>query len=210
VSGPRAVAGPRAVVDAHVAALAAALPRRGRWSRVLVAEARDGLVDAAAAYRDAGLGAVDAERRAVADFGPVEAVAPAYRQEVAVRQARRTSRLLCGLLVPPLLAWPAVLAADRPPHGVAVLAGHLAGVAGLAVLVAAVTLAWTARATPGRRLPLVVGTAAVAGGTAVAAALAGVAAHLPLTDPAPAALTAATALATGGVAWSGLLCRRTA
>jgi hypothetical protein len=202
------------VIAAHLAALAAALPRRGHWTRALLAEARDGLADAAAAYRAAGLGAGAAAARAVADFGPVAAVAPDFRAEIALRQARRTSRLLCALLLPPLVGWPALLVRARPPRGSALLAGHLAGVAGLAVLVAAVALVGTGRAgVPAVlrvRLPALVGYAAVVGGPAVAVGAAAVAAHLPLSEPGPAALTVATVLGTGGVAWSGALCRRAA
>lgn len=78
-------------IDAYVADLDAALsgPRRVRTD--LLAEARDGLVDAAEAYAAAGYPPDEAQRRAVADFGMVAAVAPAYRRELAAAQGWRTT-----------------------------------------------------------------------------------------------------------------------
>lgn len=51
----------------------------------LLTEARDGLIDAAEAYREGGSDEQDAERRAVADFGPVAVIAGAYQQELGLR-----------------------------------------------------------------------------------------------------------------------------
>jgi len=78
-------------IDAYIADLDAALrgPRRARAD--LLAEARDGLTDAAEAYAAAGYPPEEARRRAVADFGAVERVAPAYRRELAAAQAPRTA-----------------------------------------------------------------------------------------------------------------------
>ncbi len=65
------------------------LDRRLRGSQAakvdLLTEARDGLHDAAEAYREGGSEERDAERRAVTDFGPVTEIARAYQQELALR-----------------------------------------------------------------------------------------------------------------------------
>lgn len=56
-----------------LAALRARVPQSGIGrGRELLAEVRDGLDDAAAAYRSAGLSPAAAERRAVSDFGTAE------------------------------------------------------------------------------------------------------------------------------------------
>ncbi|WP_063909961.1 permease prefix domain 1-containing protein [Herbidospora yilanensis] len=83
-----------AVVDDYVGALAKTLrgPRRAR--RDLLAEARDGLYDAAEAYAEEGLPPGEAQARAVADFGPVAEVAPGFQEELTAAQSRRTAALL--------------------------------------------------------------------------------------------------------------------
>lgn len=103
-------------IEAYVAELGRAVhgPRGAR--RELMTEARDGLVDAAAAYEERGLDAPAAARRAVEDFGSVTDVAPAFQDELAIAQARRTALLIVVLLtVQPLVwehAWPAVAGID--------------------------------------------------------------------------------------------------
>ncbi|UMG92681.1 permease prefix domain 1-containing protein [Nocardioides sp. TF02-7] len=88
----------------YLADLDAALagPRRAR--RDLVAEAAGHLDDAVAAYERAGWDAEQAERRAVADFGPLDVVVPAFQTTLAVAAARRTAwLLLVALGVQPFL-----------------------------------------------------------------------------------------------------------
>ncbi|MFD9891261.1 permease prefix domain 1-containing protein [Amycolatopsis sp. NPDC059027] len=71
----------------------------------LLAEARDGLHDAAEAYRDGGWEAAEAEHRAVAEFGPVRVVAREYQAELGMQMGIRTLwQLIIGV---PLmqLAW---------------------------------------------------------------------------------------------------------
>lgn len=87
-------------IDVYVAALRSVLHGPGRAKRDLLAEARDGLLDAAEAYECDGLPRAEAERRAVADFGPVAAIAPGFQRELTVGQGRRTA-LLLFLSVPP-------------------------------------------------------------------------------------------------------------
>ncbi|MFC3452063.1 permease prefix domain 1-containing protein [Amycolatopsis speibonae] len=51
----------------------------------LLTEAKDGLTDAAEAYREGGAEKAEAERRAVADFGPAAVIAREYQAELALR-----------------------------------------------------------------------------------------------------------------------------
>ncbi|HEY3711193.1 MAG TPA: permease prefix domain 1-containing protein [Amycolatopsis sp.] len=64
----------------------------------LLGEARDGLHDAAEAYRAGGRTADEAERRAVADFGAVAAVAGDYQAELSMHSGVRTLwKLILGV-----------------------------------------------------------------------------------------------------------------
>lgn len=67
-------------------------PRRLRAD--LMAEARDGLVDAAEAYEHDGADRDTAAHRAIADFGPLREVASGYQAVLATAQARRTAALV--------------------------------------------------------------------------------------------------------------------
>ncbi|WP_405085499.1 permease prefix domain 1-containing protein [Microbispora sp. NBC_01389] len=82
------------VIDEYVTVLRGAL--RGPYGarRDLLAEARDGLLDAADAYEAGGLPRAEAERRAIADFGTVDEIAPGFQRELSVSQGRRTATLL--------------------------------------------------------------------------------------------------------------------
>ncbi|WP_432986224.1 permease prefix domain 1-containing protein [Dactylosporangium sp. CA-233914] len=81
-------------IDAYVADLRGALrgPRAAKAD--LVAEARDGLIDAAERYEQDGLDRAAAERAAVEEFGPVADLAPDYQRELALAQGRRTAILV--------------------------------------------------------------------------------------------------------------------
>jgi hypothetical protein len=78
----------------HLSRLAAALVGPRRVRRSLLGEAADHLVDATDALVAGGLAPAEAARRAVADFGSVEEVAPGYQEILAVASARRTAWLL--------------------------------------------------------------------------------------------------------------------
>lgn len=95
-------------VEQTVAALDARLrgPRRSRAG--LLDEVRDGLLDAASAHHEAGLGADDAQRRAVAEFGDVDELAPLYQDELAAAQGRRTAALIAVAFPGMLLVWDAM------------------------------------------------------------------------------------------------------
>jgi hypothetical protein len=71
----------------------------------VLAELRDGLEDAAAAYGGAGLPAPEARRRAVTDFGDPEHVARHYRDTYLGRRSRRMAALLGLGPVLVLFAW---------------------------------------------------------------------------------------------------------
>ncbi|WP_309117128.1 permease prefix domain 1-containing protein [Saccharothrix sp.] len=91
------------VIDEYVTDLGSRLRGPGRAD--LLAEARDGLEDAAEAYARAGLSPAEARSRAVADFGPVAEIARGYQSLLALAHGARTLRTL--LLLPPLahLMW---------------------------------------------------------------------------------------------------------
>jgi hypothetical protein len=96
---------PASDVDRYVAGLDRALRGPRRAKRSLLAEARDGLDDAAEAYERAGLKADDARRRAIADFGDVDEVAPSYQVELGAAQSRRTGWAIVAVIGLQIVAW---------------------------------------------------------------------------------------------------------
>src|SRR5690606_18066105 len=92
-------------IDDFVAALGRRLGGPRRLKRDLLAEARDGLIDAAEALEAAGLGRAEAERRAVAEFGEVAEVAPGYQAELTARQGRHTAALVFLSVPATTLMW---------------------------------------------------------------------------------------------------------
>ncbi|MFC4996481.1 permease prefix domain 1-containing protein [Dactylosporangium cerinum] len=134
-------------IDRYVDGLAGALrgPRRHRHE--MVTEARDSLLDAAEAYADAGQDPLDAQRRAVAEFGTYRQVVPGYQAELATLQGRRTAMWIAFVLpvmtlLEPLMWWDTSWSTDeRASHVYWVLVDHFqytsflaAGAAGLAVV----------------------------------------------------------------------------
>lgn len=92
-------------ITLHLSALELALRGPRRTRRDMISEARAGLRDAAAAYRDGGLPADQAAVWAVRDFGPVPEVAPEFQDELTARQGR-WSALLYALVFPGMMfAW---------------------------------------------------------------------------------------------------------
>ncbi|MCX4386749.1 permease prefix domain 1-containing protein [Micromonospora peucetia] len=63
----------------------------------LLTEARHGLLDAVDAYREDGLSATEAQRRAVAEFGSPAQLAPAYQAELAAGALRGLSLRVIAL-----------------------------------------------------------------------------------------------------------------
>ncbi|GII84950.1 hypothetical protein Ssi03_29400 [Sphaerisporangium siamense] len=82
------------VIDDYVTELRRTLRGPIRLRRDMVTEARDSLADTADAYHAEGLDRTEAERLAVAEFGPVDEIAPGYQEELAACQGRRTAAVL--------------------------------------------------------------------------------------------------------------------
>jgi hypothetical protein len=78
-------------------------PRRLRTD--MIAEVRDGLLDAAAAHREAGLDHAAAAHRALEELGDVELLARELQHEVTARQARRAALVVGLAFLPLVLAW---------------------------------------------------------------------------------------------------------
>ena len=130
-------------VAPYIAELDAALagPRRAR--RDLLQEARDHLTDATDAYLRGGYDRPEAERQAVADFGTVDEVAPAFQTTLAVAASRQTAWLLLAILSIQPFIWDGPLSSHaEPPDGLlfAILDQSVEYVGG-AMIVAAVMLA---------------------------------------------------------------------
>jgi hypothetical protein len=166
-------------IDHFVRALDRSLAGPARLKKDLISEARDGLVDAAAAYRGDGLPPAEAEGRAVREFGRLPEVAPAFQAELATAAAQRLTLWLA--LVPMALGagsdlmwrgapWTSV----TPPPGYGLLAsgidrlGTLLAVGGL---VAYAWLAWSAHR--GRVVPVTVARRFALAGLCAVATLGG-------------------------------------
>ncbi|OOC06543.1 hypothetical protein B0293_13160 [Amycolatopsis azurea DSM 43854] len=93
------------MIEAYLGELRTRLDGPVTAKRDLLREARDGLNDAADAYRDGGWSEDDAQRRAVEDFGPVHLIARDYQAELGMHSGTRTLwKLILG--VPMMqLAW---------------------------------------------------------------------------------------------------------
>jgi hypothetical protein len=106
--------------EAYVAALDQSLVGPRRVRRGLVQEARDHLEDASESLSDAGYDRAEAERIAVADFGSLDEIVPAFQTTLAVAASRRTAWMLFGALSIQPLLWDGPLGPDNgpPPDGV--------------------------------------------------------------------------------------------
>ncbi|QSB15770.1 hypothetical protein JQS43_05370 [Natronosporangium hydrolyticum] len=141
------------VIEAYLDRLSRSLVGPGRCRRDLVAEARDGLVDAAEAYQRAGTPEGEARRRAVADFGSSDEIAAAFQTELALSQARRAVLLAVALLTAQPLLWQAAGAlllgsgTARWPGGYAVLDQVLSWLGTATVLAAVAALVASGAAT---------------------------------------------------------------
>ncbi len=93
------------MIDEYVTALDRRLRGPGHVKDDLLAEARDGLDDAARAHRDRGLDEEAAQRRAVAEFGPVTAVARDYQGLLGLAHGARTLRTLMLVLPAVHVIW---------------------------------------------------------------------------------------------------------
>lgn len=93
------------LIQAYVTELDDALRGPRGLKSDMLAEAHDGLLDASEAYERGGLDADGAQRRAIADFGPVDAIAPDYQTELGLSQGRRTILLMVLCLAAQPLVW---------------------------------------------------------------------------------------------------------
>lgn len=208
------------VIEAYLVRVGAALPGPARARRDIVAELRSGLLDAADAYRDAGLPAVAAAEAAVAEFGGPRQVAGAFRPELIARQVRQLAFLLAAASVPVGLLWARAVQASHPALSHAPL-GRWIGqppipLAASALLIAALAalcaIAVTGRLT--RWLPggprAAAASAAIAGYAAAAADVAIFALLVHQLATAPAALAAIPVSAAAGASLARLVFSRRA
>ncbi|SCG65662.1 permease prefix domain 1-containing protein [Micromonospora coxensis] len=131
------------VVEERLRELAGRLRGPARAKTELIVELRDALSDAAEAYREGGLPATEAQRRAVAEFGTPAQLAPAYQAELAAGALRglslRALAVAMVLVAAGDLTWrgSSWSAGPPPPEGYLLLSASLNGiwlaVAGLAL-----------------------------------------------------------------------------
>ena len=165
-------------IDAYLAELERRLPRIGR--RRVLTEAQEHLRDSAARHGAAGISDHAAEAAAVADFGPAELVSHRLAAESALRETRIATLVALGAVaffVFPLYVVPENTLPPAPwaemPRNIAVfqpVSVVLWLVAG-ALAAASTVLAWT-RWSYFAAPVLVTVSAAIAGSSIVAAALA--------------------------------------
>jgi hypothetical protein len=192
-----------AAIAAYVGALGRALHGPRRTRRCMVAEARAGLSDAAAAYREGGVAPERAAALAVRDFGTVPEVAPSYQDELTARQGRWSAVLFALVFPAMLLGWDLLWssgAVRREPAVTPDLVKLLAAVQDVltvVVAVAALALLVTTfrRAMSPRRLTNAIGMtgavgAVLCGGTSVAMNVAGGRSTVDLLARSPAAVAA--------------------
>ncbi|GAB1511472.1 permease prefix domain 1-containing protein [Actinophytocola sp. KF-1] len=203
----------------YVVALARALHGPRRTRRSMVAEAREGLIDAAEAYRAGGAPPERAAALAVRDFGTVPEVAPSYQDELTARQGRWAAVLFALVFPGMLLGWDLLWssgAVRRDAGGTPELVRVLAAVQDvLTVVVAAAALALLVttfrRTVSPRRLTNAIGLtgavgAGLCGGTSLAMNVAGGRSTVDLltANPAAVAAFACSAVVMVLLVWLGL------
>ncbi|MEU9294497.1 permease prefix domain 1-containing protein [Streptomyces sp. NPDC048266] len=215
------VEGDTDLVRAYADDLAAALHGPARAKARMVEEIRGGLLDTTDAHADRGLPRRHAFRAAVREFGTVDELVPGCQRELTLAQARHTARSV-ALTAPVLIAcWSLAGAHDPAPSGpvsraAQLLAVNAAGVAIVATLLAAATLAVTGafagRLPTPRRLPLLVAWTGTTAGIAMAVTTLALATAAALAENRP-LLACAGVLAAAShaaVAASARACRRCA
>ncbi len=78
------------IIETYLSELDRRLTGCAKHKADLLAEARDGLHDAAEAYREGGWSDEDAQRRAVTEFGPADLLARDYQAELGMVSGVRT------------------------------------------------------------------------------------------------------------------------
>ena len=168
-------------ITAHISALELVLRGPRRTLRGMIAEARAGLRDAEAAYRDGGYPAEQAAMRAVRDFGTVGEIAPEFQDELTARQGRWSALLYAVVFPGMMLAWDAFWSvgwtheAAGPANQAVRVLSRIEDVTTVVVAVAALALlaASFRRSVPAHRLTRTIGItgavgSGVCGGLAVA------------------------------------------
>ncbi|SCL55360.1 hypothetical protein GA0070606_2428 [Micromonospora citrea] len=134
------------VVEERLRELDASLRGPRRLKSDLLTEARHGLLDAVDAYREDGLPAAEAQRRAVAEFGSPAQLVPAYQAELTVGALRGLSLRVVGLAVVAFVAgdltWQGASWSDgpRPPAGYVLLSASVDWIWAVAFVLAATGL----------------------------------------------------------------------
>jgi hypothetical protein len=158
------------LIDRYLAELSARLHGPARLKADLLAEARDGLLDATAALVTRGQRPIEAARVAVEQFGPVAAIAPAYQAELGVAQGRRTAWWVLGVICAQPFVWgvahDAVAGARSPRDALETPVQLIGGTAGVLAL-----LLVLATGVGQRYLPLDGALARISGRFAVAVAV---------------------------------------
>jgi hypothetical protein len=137
----------QASVDAYLADLAGKLRGPQRRRRQILAELRDGLDQAIADHRAAGLAGERAVAAALAQFGTAQAVADAFAGELAIAYARRT--IACYLATGPLVGIWWLLLLQAQPWRTGVVA-FLTAIPVIPLVPIAITTAAGTVATTGR------------------------------------------------------------
>jgi hypothetical protein len=101
------------LVEAWLVELAAGLRGPARARAPVVAELRDGLLEAVDSYRADGLAPAEAARAAVREFGEPAAIATEFVAELAAREARRIALALIGTGPLVGLLWGAAMASSH-------------------------------------------------------------------------------------------------
>ncbi|WP_405903966.1 permease prefix domain 1-containing protein [Streptomyces sp. NBC_00656] len=141
-------------VEDYVTSLESALHGPERARSRLVEEVRDGLTDSVAEHTCRGLPYGRAAAEAVRDFGSAHDLIASCQRELTIAQSRHTARRIAMTAPFLITCWYLVRTADQDgqlPRTAQLTAAHLAGVAVVAALLAAVALAATG--TVARRLP---------------------------------------------------------
>jgi len=107
-------------IDDYLRLIGSRLRGPARLKADLLAEARGSLEDATEAYTESGLDRWTAQRRAVADFGGPDVLAPAYQAELTAGQGRRLALTLpllpVSMLTADLMWWkPPAESRETPP-----------------------------------------------------------------------------------------------
>ena len=145
-------------IEGHVRRLDRALTGPRRLKADMLREVRHGLLDAAEAYQAAGV--AEPERRAIAEFGAVPDVAPAYQAELATSATRSvairiTAAYGVGAFAANLMWTGAPWSGEPPPAAFQVLAQVINLVGnGLAVCGAVVLAALWLWSRAGRTVPM--------------------------------------------------------